>query len=113
MLAEVTLVRPLLLKLRLMVLARLCERLAKVATPLTAVALRLPCKLPLPALRAAVTTVELSLERRLPYASRMAIAGCWAKVTPAVAVLEGCVKTTREPAEAGVTVNTPLTKLKL
>jgi hypothetical protein len=61
------LVRPLLLKLRLMVLATLWERLAKVATPLTAVALKLPCNVPLPALRTAVTTVELSLLRRLPY----------------------------------------------
>ena len=40
MLAEVALVRPLLLKLRLMVLATLWERLAKVATPLTAVAVK-------------------------------------------------------------------------
>jgi len=43
------------------------ERLAKVATPLTAVALNAPCRVPLPALRATVTTVELSLLRRLPY----------------------------------------------
>src|SRR6266581_3060947 len=50
MLAEVVLVRPLLLKLRLMVLARLWERLAKLATPLTAEALKLPCKVQLPAL---------------------------------------------------------------
>src|SRR5258705_2522890 len=64
MLAEVALVRPLLLKLRLMVLARLCERLAKVATPLTAVALKLPCKVPEPELRAAGRTVQLSLRRR-------------------------------------------------
>ena len=66
-LAEVTLVRPLLLKLRLIVLATLCERLAKVATPLRAVAVKVPCNVPLPALRAAVTTVELSLLRKLPY----------------------------------------------
>src|SRR6185369_11043166 len=58
------LVRPLLLKPRLIVLATLCERLAKTATPLRAVALNVPCKVPLPALRAAVTTVELSLLRK-------------------------------------------------
>src|SRR6185436_12189695 len=67
MLAELVLVRPLLLKLRLMVLATLWDRLAKVATPLRAVALKVPCKVPLPALRAAVTIVVLSLLRRLPY----------------------------------------------
>src|SRR6266404_369178 len=66
MLAEAALVRPLLEKLRLTVLATLCERLTNVTTPFTAVALKVPCKVPLPALRAAVTTVVLSLERRLP-----------------------------------------------
>src|SRR5262245_51915033 len=66
MLPEVTLVRPLLEKLRLTVLATLWERLTKVTTPFTAVALKVPCKVPLPALRAAVTTVLLSLLRRLP-----------------------------------------------
>src|SRR6185503_13071471 len=66
-LAEVTLVRPLLEKLRLMVLATLWERLAKVAMQLTAVAVKAPCKVPAPALRAAVTIVELSVLRRLPY----------------------------------------------
>ena len=64
--AEVALVRPLLLKLRFMVLATLCERLMKLATPLIAVAVTLPCKVPLPAFRAAVITVVLSLKRRLP-----------------------------------------------
>src|SRR5262245_6046928 len=67
MLAEVTLLKPLLLKERLMVLATECERLAKVTTPLRAVALNVPCSVPLPALRAAVTIVELSVLRRLPY----------------------------------------------
>src|SRR5205823_8987954 len=111
MLAEVALVRPVLEKLRLMGLATLCERLAKVATPLTAVAVRVPCKVPLPALRAAVTTVVLSLLRRLPKGSWMAMAGCWAKGTPAVAVLEGWVTMTSELAAAGVTVKMPLAKV--
>src|SRR5215475_2798523 len=102
MLAEVAFVKPLLLKLRLMVLATLWERFAKVATPLIAVALNVPCKVPLPALRAAVTTVELSLERRLPKASSMRMTGCCAKGAPAVAVDEGCVRIVRVLAAAGL-----------
>src|SRR5437773_2618158 len=66
MLPEVALVRPLAVKLSVMVLARLWDRFAKVATPLTAVAVNVPCRVPLPALRDTVTTELLSLERRLP-----------------------------------------------
>ncbi len=58
---------------------------------MTAVAVKVPCRVPLPALRATVTTVLLSLERRLPSASSMRMTGCCAKGTPAVALPEGCV----------------------
>ena len=57
MVPELVPVRPELIKARVMSLATLCERLVKVATPLTAVAVRVPCNVPLPALRAAVSTV--------------------------------------------------------
>ena len=88
---EVAAVRPVAVKLRLMVVARLWDRFANVATPLTAVAVKVPCTVPLPALRATVTTVLLSLERRLPSESSMRMTGCCAKATPAVAAAEGCV----------------------
>ena len=79
-----------------------------VTTPLTAVRLVVPCNVPLPALRAAVTTVVLSLLRRLPNWSSIRITGCWAKATPAVAVAEGWVcKVSRVPRPA-LTVNTLL-----
>src|SRR6185503_17442987 len=65
-LPDVTLVRPLAVKLSVIVLATLWDRLANVATPLTAVAVKVPCRVPLPALRETVTMVLLSLERRLP-----------------------------------------------
>ena len=60
MAVEVVLVKLPLVKLIVMFVATLCERLVKVTRPLTAVRLVLPCKVPLPALRAAVTTVLLS-----------------------------------------------------
>ena len=88
---ELAVLRPLPVKAMVMSLATLCERLMKLTKPLTAVRLVVPCKAPLPALRLAVTTVELSLERRLPNWSSMRITGCCAKAVPAVAVEEGCV----------------------
>ena len=57
MVPEFVLVTPGLVKARVMSLATLCERLVKVAIPLTAVIARVPCNVPLPVLRAAVTTV--------------------------------------------------------
>src|SRR5262249_13606242 len=73
--------------------ATLWERLLKVAMPLAAVPLRVPCKVPLPAPRAALTTVlsvtPLALLRRLPNWSRTCSTGCWAKATPAMALAEG------------------------
>ena len=88
---EFALLRPVPAKARVMSLATLCERLRKLTTPLTAVRLVVPCNTPVPALRLAVTTVELSLERRLPNWSSMRITGCCGKAVPAVAVEEGCV----------------------
>ena len=70
---------------------------------MTAVRLVVPCKTPLPALRLAVTTVELSLERRFPNWSSIRMTGCWANAAPAVAVEEGCVWTARVLAAAGLT----------
>jgi hypothetical protein len=61
MLSEVAAVRPLAVKLSEMVLSRLWDRFANVTTPLTAVAVKVPCSVPLPALRVTVTTVLLSL----------------------------------------------------
>ena len=51
---------PLPVKAIVMLVATLCDRLAKVTTPSTAVRLVVPCNVPLPALRAAVTSVLLS-----------------------------------------------------
>src|ERR1043166_8125629 len=67
--SEVAPVRPLLEKLIVMLVATLWARLANVTTPATAVRVVVPCKVPLPALRVAVTAVVLPLARRLPKAS--------------------------------------------
>jgi hypothetical protein len=106
-LLEVALVRPLAVKLTVMLVATLWERLANVAKPFVAVAVKVPCSVPLPALRAAVTTVLLSPLRRLPNASSTRRAGCCANAAPAVAVVEGCVWIVSRLAAAGFTV-TPL-----
>ena len=90
-LADVAPVRPALLKSIVMVVATLCDRLVKASTPLTDVRVVAPCKAPLPAFRLAVTTVPLSLLRKLPNWSSIRIFGCWAKAAPAVPVAEGCV----------------------
>ena len=86
---EVTLVRLPLANWIVILVATLWERFAKVTIPATAVALVVPCKVPLPALRVAVTMVLKSLLRRLPYWSSIRICGCVEKATPAVAVLDG------------------------
>src|SRR5260370_37232146 len=78
-------------KLIVMFVATLCERLVKVATPLAAIMLNVPCNRPLPALRAAVMTVLLSELTRFPNGSSIRTAGCCAKTTPAIAVAEGWV----------------------
>ena len=85
-----------------MVVATLCERLAKLAIPLMAVAVSVPCKIPLPAFREAVTMVVLSLAMRLPNESSIRISGWSAKAAPAVAVAEGCFWITSLLARAGL-----------
>src|SRR5262249_46333831 len=74
--AEKALVRLPLLNRMVMLVGTLWERLVKVTTPLIAVRLVVPCKVPLPALRLAVTVVALSLLRRLPNRSSIRITGC-------------------------------------
>ena len=74
-----------------MLVATVWERLVKLAKPLRAVAVTVPCKAPAPLARVAVTTVLLSELIKLPRVSSTRTAGCWAKITPAVAALEGWV----------------------
>ena len=74
----------------------MCDRFVKVMRPSTAVNVVVPCKVPVPVLRVAVTTVLLSAAplaalRTLPNWSFTWMIGCWAKATPAVAVEDGCV----------------------
>src|SRR5215469_2596802 len=88
---ELVPVRPEALKARVMLVATLCERLVKVTRPATAVRLVVPWRVPLPAPRAALTVVLLLLVQALPNWSCRLMTGCWAKATPAVAVLEGWV----------------------
>src|SRR5437667_7856151 len=59
--------------------------------PLTDVAVTVPCKVPVPALRVAVMTRPLSVVIKLPTASSTRMTCCVANVTPAVAVVDGCV----------------------
>ena len=89
MLVELVLVKLPLVKPMVMLVATLWNKLAKVARPPAAVAVSVPWSVPLPALRAAVTAVLLSVEIRLPKASSMRMTGCVWKTTPAVAVEEG------------------------
>src|SRR5512142_2271883 len=102
MAADVALLRLPLVKRIVILVATLCARLANVTTPPTAVALVVPCRVPLPALRAALTTVLLSLVRKLPYWS--CTTGCWANGAPAVALAEGWVWMTSLLAAAGATL---------
>ena len=68
--SEIDGVAPVLVNWIVMLLATLCERLVNVTTPSTDVRLIVPCKVPLPARRVAVTTVPaempLAALRRLP-----------------------------------------------
>src|SRR6185503_7968636 len=95
---DVALVKLPLVKLMVMLVATLCARLVNVANPFEAVAVSLPCNVPLPALRVAVTTVVLLFVSKWPAASSMRITGCCAKSAPAVAVVEGWVWMTRRTA---------------
>src|SRR6266567_4011815 len=96
--------RPVLLKAMVILVATLWERLVKLMTPLRAVATVVPCKAPVPALRVAVTVVELSEAMRLPNWSSIRMAGCGVKATPAVAAPGGWVKMVSLLADAGTTV---------
>ena len=89
--SDSALVRPVAVKLMVMFVATLCERLLKVTRPPAAVMFVVPCKVPLPALRVAVTIVLLSLVRKLPNWSSIRITGCGAKGAPAIAAGDGCV----------------------
>src|SRR6266566_3338398 len=103
-LAEVVPARPALAKSIVIVVATKWERLVKLTNPLTALSAVLPCKTPLPPLRLAVTTVVLSPVRRLPKLSSTRMTGCWAKITPAVAVADGWVWMVNRLAAAGLTL---------
>src|SRR6266705_813555 len=96
--------RPVLVKPIVILVATLWERLVKVTMPLRAVATVVPCKGPAPALRVAVTVVELSEAIRLPNWSSIRMTGCGAKATPAVAAPAGWVKMVSLLAGAGTTV---------
>src|SRR5258708_28893828 len=89
------------------VAATLCDRLVKAATPPAAVAANVPCNAPLPAPRAAFTTVVLSLLRKLPYWSSTRTTGCCANATPAVAVADGCGCMVKRLAAAGLITMLP------
>ena len=91
MLPEVTPANPALAKLTVIFVATLCDRLVKLTRPLAAVAVSVPCNVPPPPFRLAVTIVLLSLEIRFPKESSIRNTGCCAKAAPAVAVAEGCV----------------------
>jgi len=72
--------------------------------PPLAVTFVVPCRVALPRLRTALTTVLLSLLRKFPNASSIRTCGEGVKTTPAVAVLEGCVEIVSRLAAAGLTV---------
>src|SRR2546425_9609355 len=110
-LAEVAPARPALAKSIVMLVATVWERLVNMSSPLTAVMMVAPWRVPLPALRVAVTTVVLSLLRKLPYWSSIRIAGCWAKARPAVAVADGWVWMVSRLAGPGLTLKTLLSAL--
>ena len=76
-------------------------------TPFTAFNAVVPCKVPLPAARAAVIVVLLSLFLKFPNWSSIRTWGCGEKTTPAVAVEGGCVKMVSLLAAAGLTITLP------
>src|SRR3954470_13644201 len=74
-----------------MVPATLCDRFVNVARPEDAVAVTVPCSVPVPARRVAVTTVLLSEITRLPPTSRTSTTGCGENAAAAVGAGSGCV----------------------
>ena len=73
---ELVPVRPEALKASVMLVATLWERFVKVTRPAAAVKLVVPCKVPLPAPRAALTTALLLLVQKLPNWSCRRRTGC-------------------------------------
>src|SRR5882724_1115499 len=82
-------------------------RLEKLATPLAAVAVNVPNKVPDPWSSDAVITVELSLLRRFPYWSSTRTTGCCPKTMPAVGEAEGWVWIVNRLAGPGLTTMLP------
>src|SRR5712671_4569538 len=72
------------------------------ALPATHGMVSVPCNVPVPALRDAVTNVFVL--HRLPYMSTTHRIGCCANGTPAVAVGEGCVTIITSAGVPGLTV---------
>jgi hypothetical protein len=72
--------------------------------PALAVTLVVPCKVALPRVRAALTAVLLSLDRKFPNASSIRTCGEGEKTTPAIAVLAGWADIVSRLAAAGLTV---------
>src|SRR5436190_24188592 len=107
MVLDVALAKTLPVKTIVILVATLWDKLAKATMPLAAARLVIPCNVPLPAARAAVTTVLLSPLRRFPNWSSMRTTGCWAKAAPAVAVAEGWLAIVRRLAAVGLTTMMP------
>src|SRR5262245_53473163 len=107
MVLELVPLRPEALKASVILAATLWERLVKVTKPLRAVRLVVPWSVPLPAPRAALTTVLLLLVQKLPNWSCRRRTGCWAKATPAIAVAEGWVWMASLLAAPGTSRNAP------
>src|SRR6266849_6164928 len=112
MLVELVLVKLPLVKLMVILVATVCERLEKAARPLEAVAKVVPCSAPLPTARVAVTAVPpsglpLAALHRLPNWSWMRTTGCWAKVKPAEAVAEGWICSPSPLAAPAISRNVP------
>src|SRR5437773_1119238 len=111
MVVEVAPAKPGLLKLIVILVAMLCARSVNLIRPAMAVRLVVPCNAALPPAWLPVTTVVLSLLRRLPNWSSIRITGCWAKGVPAVAEADGWVCSVKWSAVAGLTVKRLLSAL--
>src|SRR6266568_1488260 len=90
-----------------MLVATVWYRFVNVARPFKAEAVTVPCKVPAPLARAAVTTVLLSELIRLPNESSILATGCGAKIMPAVVLVEGWVWIVSRLAAAGLTAIVP------
>src|SRR5258707_11367837 len=90
-----------------MLVAKVWYRFVNIARPFEAEAVTVPCKVPAPLARAAVTIVVLFELIKLPNGSSIRTTGCCAKATPAVALVEGWVWIVTRLAAAGLTVIVP------